>query len=94
MDNPGASRCETEAFLHVVRRERGRARYFVVHPQAPRYVVEMDAVRDAQGRSRGVIRRVCVPNSATGDYHLSAKHISKAMAFFEATGHLRPAEEP
>jgi len=81
------------AFCHVVRRQQGKKKYYVVHTRSPRFVVEMEEARDGAD-ARGVIRRVSLPNSWIGDYHRSARHLGEAMEFFEATSHLRSGEAP
>lgn len=80
------SRLGASPFCHVEKREGERSRYFVVHGKAPRFVAEIEAVSDADGGPRrGVLRRVVIPNSWAGDYHLCGKQLEAAVAFFEAS---------
>ncbi len=72
-------------FCHVEKRGEGVSRHYVVHDEAPRFVAEIEAVATAPGeKRRGVIRRVVVPNSWSGDYHKSGKLLGAALAFFES----------
>lgn len=75
-------------------------RHFVVHTESPKFLVEFDHAAApaadagaappsgsgrARTRERPVIRRVCVPNSWAGDYHLCARKLGAAAEFFAAT---------
>jgi hypothetical protein len=61
----------------------GHDRHYVVHAQEPRLTLELAPDRDAPDRvGRGVIRRVCVPNSWAGDYGRSARLLGSAQDFF------------
>jgi hypothetical protein len=70
-------------FVRVEREERGGARHFVVHTHDPKFAMEFTPDASAPDRmGRGVIRRVCVPNSWGGDYGQYAKWMSAAQEFF------------
>lgn len=74
------------AFLRIERDTRDGARHFVVHTADPRMAVEFAADAEAADQvGRGVIRRVCVPNSWAGDYGRYAKLLAKAQEFFTAS---------
>ncbi len=78
------------SFPHFVRIDRdGRddERHFVVHTHNPQFTVELTPDRDAPDKvGRGVIKRVCVPNSWAGDYGKYAKLLTQAQEFFVASG--------
>ncbi len=89
-DNPG--RLRTPPFCHVERRDPDGKKHYVVHTESPRFVVEMEAGKGdggSGGEGRGVIRRVCLPNSWAGDYHVSGRRLGDAVAFFDATAQFR-----
>jgi hypothetical protein len=71
-------------FPHFIRVERAEAdgvtRHYVLHAQDPKLLMEITP--DVRGT--GTIRRVCVPNSWTGNYSRYAKVIAKAEAFLRA----------
>ncbi len=70
-------------FLRIEREEREGSRHYVVHTHDPKFSMELipdGSVPDKIGR--GVIRRVCVPNSWAGDYGKYAKLITVAQEFF------------
>ena len=70
-------------FVRLDRDERGRARHYVVHAHDPRFTVELMPDGDAADRmGRGVIKRLCVPNSWAGDYGKYAQLLTKAQEFF------------
>lgn len=70
-------------FLRIEREQRGGSRHFVVHTHEPKLSLELvpDAAAPDQ-IGRGVIKRVCVPNSWAGDYGRYAKVIATAQEFF------------
>ena len=82
-------------FPHFVRIDRdggGDGTHFVVHVDNPKFTVELMADRDSPDRlGRGVIKRVCVPNSWAGDYGRYATLLTKAQEFFAQSnpGHPR-----
>ena len=56
-------------FLRIERDERGRPRHYVVHTVDPKFALELTPDSAAPDRmGRGVIKRICVPNSWAGDY--------------------------
>ena len=73
-------------FSHFLRIERdgpGRSRPYVVHTVDPKFSMELapdGAAPDKIGR--GVIKRICVPNSWAGDYTQYAKLMTTAQEFF------------
>ncbi len=82
---------------HFVRIDRdgrnGQDRHYVVHTQDPRMSLELAPDREAPDRmGRGVIRRVCVPNSWAGDYGRYARLLTQAQDFFARSG--GPDEAP
>ena len=73
---------DTEPFIHIERIEGDRKRHCVVNRFEPGFSVEVEpATPNAPGRPG--IRRVCLPNSWTGDYHRFAKLVAGAQAFLE-----------
>jgi hypothetical protein len=73
-------------FLRIERDERDGSRHYVVHTLDPKFALELAADAEAADRiGRGVIKRVCVPNSWAGDYGKYAKHIAAAQEFFAAS---------
>jgi hypothetical protein len=70
-------------FLRIERDERRGARHFVVHLAEPKFSLELAPDAAAPDRlGRGVLKRVCVPNSWAGDYGQYAQHIGAAQDFF------------
>lgn len=76
-------------FAHFMRIERDAgvgSTHTVLHVHDPKFVVELAPDRDAPDkRGKGVIKRVCVPNSWAGDYAQYATFIAKAQEFFHAS---------
>jgi len=59
-------------------------RHIVLHLAEPRMALEITPDLTAPDKiGRGLIKRVCVPNSWAGDYGESAKLIATAQEFFE-----------
>jgi hypothetical protein len=99
--HPSPRQIHSPPFCRVERRDAGgTTRHYVVHTESPKFLVEFDrATPSAAGagtggptqpgqakvRERPVIRRVCVPNSWAGDYHLCARKLGAAADFFAAT---------
>ena len=55
----------------------------VVHTHDPKFMMEFEPDREAPNKvGRGVIKRVCVPNSWAGDYGRYSKFMSEAQEFF------------
>jgi len=78
-------------FPHFVRIDRdGRregGRHFVVHTHNPTFTLELAPDADAPDSvGRGVIKRVCVPNSWAGDYTKYSKLLAAAQDFFARSG--------
>ena len=73
-------------FLRIERDRRGRSKHYVVHTADPKFSMELapdGAAPDKIGR--GVIKRVCVPNSWAGDYTQYAKFMTAAQEFFASS---------
>ena len=70
-------------FLRVERDGRGRPKHYVVHTVDPKFALELTPDREAPDKiGRGVIKRLCVPNSWAGDYGNCANLLSAAQDFF------------
>lgn len=66
---------------------RAKGRHYVIHTHDPKFTLELKPDVDAPDRvGRGVIRRVCVPNSWAGDYTQYAKLMTAAQDFFAQSG--------
>ena len=64
----------------------------MVHGHEPRFALELVADSAApDGAGRGVIRRLCVPNSWAGDYGKYARLLAQAQDFFAQSSTPRPA---
>jgi hypothetical protein len=73
-------------FLRIERDERDGSRHYVVHLQDPKFSMELTPDRDAADKvGKGVLKRVCVPNSWAGDYGKYAKLMTAAQEFFAAS---------
>ena len=71
-------------FLRIEREQRGGSRHFVVHTEEPKLSLELAPDPSAPDKiGRGVIKRVCMPNSWAGDYGRYDQLISAAQEFFE-----------
>ena len=74
-------------FVRIDRDGRDAERHFVVHTHNPKFTVELTPDREAPDKmGKGVIKRVCVPNSWAGDYGQYAKLLTKAQEFFAESG--------
>jgi hypothetical protein len=76
---------DSSAFLRIERDHPAGAgaRHYVMHLQDPRFSLEL--VPDAaapDGKGRGVMKRLCVPNSWAGDYTRYGCLIAAAQDFF------------
>lgn len=76
---------DSSAFLRIERDQPGGAgaRHYVVHLQDPKFSLELspdEAAPDRKGR--GVLKRLCVPNSWAGDYNRYGRLIAAAQDFF------------
>ena len=70
-------------FVRIDRERRGLERHFVVHTLDPKFTLELTADHEAPDRvGRGVIKRICVPNSWAGDYGQYGKLLAAAQEFF------------
>ena len=70
-------------FLRIERDGTGRSKHFVVHTVEPKFSMELTPDGAAPDKiGRGVIKRVCVPNSWAGDYAQYAKLMGAAQEFF------------
>lgn len=70
-------------FLRIERDDGGKSSHTVIHLRDPKFSMELVPDRDAPDKvGRGVIKRVCVPNSCLGDYTKYAKLMSAAQEFF------------
>ena len=70
-------------FVRIDREGRGRERHYVVHTGDPRFTLELTPDREATDHvGRGVIKRVCVPNSWAGDYGQYGSLLAAAQEFF------------
>lgn len=64
----------------------------MVHGHEPRFALELAPDAEAPDRmGRGVIRRLCVPNSWAGDYGKYARLLTQAQDFFAQSSSARPA---
>lgn len=73
---------------HFLRIERegpdGASTHCVVHAQDPRFSLQLTPDGEAPDkRGKGVIRRICVPNSCVGDYNRYGVWIAAAQEFFQ-----------
>ena len=70
-------------FLRIERDDPDGSRHFVIHAREPMFSLELTPDTTAPDRvGRGIIRRVCVPNSWAGDYAQYSRFISAAQEFF------------
>jgi hypothetical protein len=84
-----------DKFPHFVRIDREdrrtAARHFVIHTHDPKFTLELAPDAEAADRvGRGIIRRVCVPNSWAGDYAKYGKLLAAAQDFFAESGETNP----
>lgn len=78
--------------MRIEREVRGTSKHYVVHLHDPKFSVELTPDGDAPDKvGKGVLKRVCVPNSWAGNYGQYAKLISAAQAFFEQSQSAEPA---
>lgn len=78
-------------FVRIDRERRGIERHYVVHTGNPQFTLELTPDQEAPDKKgRGIIKRLCVPNSWAGDYGQYAKMLSAAQEFF-AQSHPPPA---
>jgi len=61
----------------------------VVHLPDPKFTLELIPDGEASDRiGRGIIKRVCVPNSWAGDYGQYGKLLGAAQEFFAQSGRI------
>lgn len=73
-------------FVRIEREGRDGSRHFVIRTHDPKFAMELAPDAAAPDRmGRGVIKRVCVPNSWAGDYTKYAKFMTAAQEFFAAS---------
>ncbi len=94
---PPSRRGVSPPFCRVEREgPEGRKRTYVVYTGSPGFLVEFDRPPESEARAEGqtepaalrcrpVIRRVCVPNSWSGDYQHCARQLDAAADFLAAT---------
>ncbi len=71
-------------FLRVERESGEKSRHYVVHVKDPKFSMELLPDRDAPDKiGKGIIKRICLPNSCVGDYGKYSKFISAAQEFFK-----------
>lgn len=73
---------DAEPFIRIETVEGGRKRHYVVNRFEPGFSIEVDPL-EVGIPGRPIIRRVCVPNSWTGDYNRFSKLVTGAQAFLE-----------
>ena len=74
-------------FVRIDREQRGRSHHFVVHTGSPAFSLELLPDTEAPDQAgKGVLKRLCVPNSWAGDYGKYARFISAAQEFFAQSG--------
>ncbi len=77
--------------LRIERDEPGSSRHYVVHTGKPDILLELTPDPGAPDRvGRGVMKRLCVPNSWVGDYQKYVRWMGVAQRFFAAS--FGPAE--
>ena len=79
----GRNKMDFPHFLRIERDGADSSQHYVVHTADPKFAMELmpdGAAPDQIGR--GVIKRVCVPNSWAGDYLQYARLMGAAQEFF------------
>jgi len=75
---------DIQSFVWIERKQRGRKRHFVVSCREPGFSVEVIPQSHPDGRrQQPIIRRVCLPNSWTGNYHRYSRLLAAAESFLE-----------
>ena len=73
-------------FLRIERDGPGSSRHYVVHTRRPSFLVELAPdLAASDGIGRGVMKRLCVPNSWAGDYQKYIRWMGVAQRFFSAS---------
>ncbi len=71
-------------FLRIERDGSDDSRHYVVHLKDPKFSMELLPDHDAPDHvGKGVIKRICIPNSCIGDYTKYSKLVSAAQEFFK-----------
>ncbi len=79
-------------FVRIDRERRGLERHYVVHLRDPKFTLELAPDHDTPDKvGRGIIRRVCMPNSWAGDYGQYGQMLAAAQEFFAESN--RPGPE-
>jgi hypothetical protein len=74
-------------FVRIDRERRGLERHYVVHTSNPKFTLELAPDHEALDKmGKGVIKRLCVPNSWAGDYGKYAQFLTQAQEFFANSG--------
>jgi len=74
-------------FVRIDRDGRSSGRHYVVHTRDPMFTLELTPDGAAPDRvGRGIIKRLCVPNSWAGDYGQYGKMLTAAQEFFAQSG--------
>lgn len=75
------------SFVRVDRERHGRARHYVIHTHDPKFSLELAPDGEAPDQiGRGIIKRICVPNSWAGDYGQCVPLLAAAQEFFAQAG--------
>ena len=70
-------------FLRIERDEGGKSKHYVIHTRDPKFSMELIPDAEAPDKvGRGVIKRICLPNSCIGDYAKYSKLMTAAQEFF------------
>jgi hypothetical protein len=73
-------------FLRIQRDEQAGTKHYIVHTVDPRFSMELVPDRGAPDKvGKGVIKRICLPNSWSGNYGKCANLIGSAQEFFAQT---------
>lgn len=73
--------------MRIDREQRGQSRHYVVRTADPKFTLELQPDGAAPDRiGRGVIKRLSVPNSWSGDYGRYARMVQEAQEFFGQSG--------
>lgn len=79
-------------FVRIDRNGRGRERHYVVHTHDPKFTLELTPDDEAPDRvGRGIIKRLCVPNSWAGDYGEYGRMLTAAQEFFAQSNPADPS---
>jgi hypothetical protein len=85
----GAGEVRPMHFPHFLRIERdapGPPRHYVVHTRRPIFAMELAPDPGAPDQiGRGLLKRICVPNSWAGDYQKYFRLMTAAQNFFAAS---------